>query len=96
MRAVSGVKVGRMSLFIITSDPIVGDSAYGTGYLFGTSVSLNSTGDTLAVGAPGEDSAATGINGEENNAGAENSGAVYVFYPRQWQYLEPEGLYQGR
>lgn len=44
---------------------------------FGHSVALS--GDTLAVGAPGEDSGATGINGNQTDNGAEDSGAVYVF-----------------
>ncbi len=51
------------------------------GDAFGVSVSLNSNGDTLAVGAHLEDSLATGINGNQGGI-AENSsnrGAVYVF-----------------
>lgn len=35
--------------------------------------------DTLVVGAPGDDSGATGINGDPNNVAAVDSGAVYVF-----------------
>jgi len=46
---------------------------------FGVAVSLSADGDTLAVGANGEDSAATGINGNQNDNSAEGSGAVYVF-----------------
>jgi len=47
---------------------------------FGYSVSLSSDGNTLIVGAPGEKSAATGINGDQNNNAADASaGAVYVF-----------------
>ena len=45
--------------------------------VFGSSVALD--GDTLAVGALGEDSNATGIGQDEINADALNSGAVYVF-----------------
>jgi hypothetical protein len=45
--------------------------------LFGYYVALE--GDTLAVGAPFEASNATGINGDQNNNNAPNSGAVYVF-----------------
>tara|TARA_R110002096_G_scaffold16898_1_gene57632 strand:- start:80421 stop:82268 length:1848 start_codon:yes stop_codon:yes gene_type:complete len=37
------------------------------------------SGDTLAVGAPGEDSEATGVDGNQQSNAAENSGAVYVF-----------------
>ncbi len=44
---------------------------------FGTSVSVG--GDVLAVSAPGEDSAAVGVNGDQQDNGAESSGAVYVF-----------------
>jgi ABC-type Fe2+-enterobactin transport system substrate-binding protein len=44
---------------------------------FGASVALS--GDLLAVGAPYEGSAATGVNGEQANDSAIDSGAVYVF-----------------
>jgi hypothetical protein len=44
---------------------------------FGTSVSL--VGDTLVVGAPHESSKATGINGDQTDTSALDSGAVYVF-----------------
>ncbi|HEX5055323.1 MAG TPA: integrin [Gammaproteobacteria bacterium] len=46
---------------------------------FGRSVSLSAAGTTLAVGAVGEDSAAAGINGDQNNNKAISSGAVYVY-----------------
>ncbi len=44
---------------------------------FGNTVAIN--GDTIAIGAEGEDSASTGINGSEVGTGAPSSGAVYVF-----------------
>ena len=44
--------------------------------MFGTSVALS--GDTLAVGADGEDSAATGVNGDQADNSAPEAGAVYV------------------
>jgi hypothetical protein len=52
---------------------------------FGSSVALS--GDTLAVGAPGEDSCATGINGNQGdnscgpseNEAAPGAGAAYVY-----------------
>ena len=47
--------------------------------LFGLRVALDATGDTLAVGAIRDDSGATGVNGDEDNRDARNSGAVYVF-----------------
>jgi trimeric autotransporter adhesin len=49
----------------------------GTNDLFGHSVALD--GDTLAVGAHGEASAATGVDGNQGNNSATDSGAVYVF-----------------
>ncbi|HNA90010.1 MAG TPA: FG-GAP repeat protein, partial [Anaerolineales bacterium] len=44
---------------------------------FGSSIAI--AGDTIVVGAYGEDSNATGINGNETNNSAATSGAVYVF-----------------
>lgn len=44
---------------------------------FGSSVAIS--GDTVVIGATGEDSAATGVNGDETSNAASNSGAVYVF-----------------
>lgn len=46
---------------------------------FGISVALSTDGTTLAVGAPGERSAATGIDGDQGDAGVDRAGAVYVF-----------------
>ena len=44
---------------------------------FGWSVALS--GDTLVVGAPSEDSNATGVNGTQSDNSSQNSGAAYVF-----------------
>ncbi len=44
---------------------------------FGRGLALQ--GDTLVVGAPGEDSNSSGIDQSEDNASAQNSGAVYIF-----------------
>ncbi len=46
---------------------------------FGYRPSLSADGDALAVGALGEDSNATGVNGNQTNNAAINSGAVYLF-----------------
>jgi hypothetical protein len=54
-------------------------SITGAGDLFGVSVALSADGSTLAVGAYGEDSAATGIGGNQADNSADGSGAVYVF-----------------
>jgi len=47
--------------------------------VFGLAVSLSADGNILAVGAEGEDSNATGINGNQTNNAASNAGAVYIF-----------------
>lgn len=44
---------------------------------FGAAVALFE--DTLAVGATGESSSATGVNGNQTDMGAQRSGAVYVY-----------------
>ena len=46
---------------------------------FGSSLALNGDGTLLAVGARGEDSGATGIDAEQDDNSAFESGAVYVF-----------------
>ncbi|MGJ8726365.1 MAG: choice-of-anchor D domain-containing protein [Roseibacillus sp.] len=60
--------------------------------LFGWSVSI--AADTVLVGAPQEDSNATGVDGDESNNSALDSGAAYVFRPSgsnwsQTSYLKP-------
>jgi hypothetical protein len=47
--------------------------------IFGGAVALSADGTTLAVGAEGESSAATGIGGAQSDTSAPYSGAVYVF-----------------
>lgn len=42
-------------------------------------MSLNADGSSMAVGAIGDDSNATGINGDQNDESARASGAVYVY-----------------
>jgi hypothetical protein len=44
---------------------------------FGTSVAIS--GNTIVIGAPGEDSNALGVNGDQTNNGRVDSGAAYVF-----------------
>ena len=46
---------------------------------FGSSVALSTDGHVMVVGAHGEDSAATGINGNQADNSADDSGAAYVF-----------------
>ena len=49
------------------------------GDYFGASIALSADGATLVVGATGEDSAATGVDGDETDNNAEDSGAAYTF-----------------
>jgi hypothetical protein len=49
------------------------------GDTFGYHVALSGDGSTLAVTANGEDSAATGVNGDQTDNSSQGSGAVYVF-----------------
>jgi trimeric autotransporter adhesin len=46
---------------------------------FGNVVALSADGNTLAVGALWESSAATGVNGNQNDNSVPQAGAVYVF-----------------
>jgi FG-GAP repeat len=56
---------------MVASNAEAGDS-------FGWSVAISGDGQSIAVGAPLEDSESTGVNGPDG-AGSTNSGAVYVF-----------------
>jgi hypothetical protein len=47
--------------------------------LFGTGVAVSGDGRTVAVGAMGEDSAATGVGGNQADNSLRDSGAVYVY-----------------
>lgn len=50
------------------------------GHAFGSSVALSADGNVLVVGAPGEDSGSSGINGDQNlDLFGAGSGAAYVF-----------------
>lgn len=48
-----------------------------SGDRFGTSVSISD--NTIVIGAPNEDSSATGVNGNQANNSVSGSGAAYVF-----------------
>ena len=62
-----------------TQQAYVKASNTGEDDFFGASVSLSSDGNTLAVGAYGEDSNAKGIGEDQTNNLAEDSGAVYIY-----------------
>jgi hypothetical protein len=53
---------------------------------FGASVAVS--GDTVLVAAPREDSSSAGVNGNQNNNGAEGSGAVYLFVRTGTNWLQ--------
>ncbi len=65
---------------------------------FGSSVSVS--GNTIVVGAPGEASLATGIDGNQSDNSAQHSGAAYVFVRSgtawsQQAYLKPSNTDLG-
>src|SRR5699024_2328295 len=79
---------GAGAVYVFARDPMTGtwaQSAYvkasntGVNDHFGSSVALSADGDTLAIGAKGEDSGATGIDGDQDDESADGAGAVYVF-----------------
>ena len=49
---------------------------------FGWSLAFSNDGNTLAVGAQGEGSAATGVNANQEDNSAADAGAAYVFFRR--------------
>jgi hypothetical protein len=63
-------RTGVQDAYLKARMPTAGDS-------FGWGLAIS--GDTLVVGAIYEDSAAGGVNGDQSNAGAADSGAAYVF-----------------
>lgn len=89
----------------ITIDPLVqqiitspGSTPSSASWKFGLKVA--SAGDTVVVGAPYEDSGATGVNGNQADSSAPDSGAVFVYVRRgdQWSqqaYLKASNTGQG-
>jgi hypothetical protein len=68
----NGTTWGSQPVYLKASNTEEGDE-------FGISVAIS--GDTIVVGAHQEDSAATGVNGNQGNgAGGAGSGAAYVFF----------------
>lgn len=62
----------RQQAFIKASNADAGDS-------FGSNVAISDDGDILAIGAPGERSASTGIDGNQEDNSIDGAGAVYIF-----------------
>ncbi|BCS34400.1 hypothetical protein TBR22_A36300 [Luteitalea sp. TBR-22] len=70
------------ALYPITVDPLAQQaylkaSSTQSNHYFGRSVAIS--GDTVVIGAVGDDSAATGVNGAQLDDRAQESGAAYVF-----------------
>ena len=63
----------------VTQQAYIKASNAGQSDMFGITVVLSADGNTLAVAAPWESSKATGINGNQDDDSAPESGAVYVF-----------------
>jgi len=96
----TGVQTGTVYLFtrsgiVWTEQACVATPHLGQGDLFGRSISLSADGNTLAVGAIGEDSNATGTNGDEANASASDSGAAYVFVRTGTQWTKQSFVKAG-
>lgn len=62
----------RQQAYVKASNPGLTDN-------FGYMIALSEDGDTMAVAAPYEASAATGIDGDQNDDSIPQAGAVYVF-----------------
>src|SRR5688572_4191055 len=62
-----------------TQQAYIKASNAGGADLFGLSLAIRRDGNTLAVAAPWEASAATGVNGDQNDDSIPQAGAVYVF-----------------
>ena len=80
----SGVNSGAVYVFaraaaVWTQQAYLKASNTDAGDNFGVAVSLNDDGNTLAVGAGREDSAATGIDGDQSSDVLVDPGAVYIF-----------------
>jgi FG-GAP repeat protein len=81
-----------------TQQAYVKAQTIGAGDQFGQVVSLS--GDTLAIGAPREASAAVGVNGDPTDNSASQAGAAYVFIRRgtswtQQAYLKASNTEMG-
>jgi FG-GAP repeat protein len=84
----------KQTAYIKPSNTRTGSQFGAGGTLLGDAVAVSGDGNTLAVGAPMEDSAAKGVNGNQTDESAFDAGAVYVFVRngntwRQQAYIKP-------
>ena len=73
--------IWRQQAYVKASNTAKGDN-------FGWSVSLSEDGNVLAVGALREDSAATGVDGDQSSKAAPDAGAAYVFRRSQGRWSQ--------
>ena len=78
-----------------TQQAYIKASNAGSGDHFGNVVALSADGNTMAVAAYWESSAATGVNGDQADNSIPQAGAAYIF-TRSGGRVEPAGLPQGR
>src|SRR4051812_11530625 len=72
----------KQTAFLKASNAKANDHFGNGGTLEGHGVALSGDGNTLAVGAPYESSAAKGSNGNQDDHSLYSAGAVYVFIRR--------------
>jgi hypothetical protein len=82
--AATGIDSGAAYVFVRsgttwTQQAYLKASNTGAGDEFGVAVAISGDGQTIAVGAGNEDSAATGVAGDQASNSELDSGAVYVF-----------------
>ena len=78
----SSIAEVRQVAYLKAANPDIGDHFACGGSLpghMGNALVISGDGNTVAVGAPHESSGASGINGDQNDNDAGQSGAVYVF-----------------
>jgi hypothetical protein len=90
---------GAASEYDVTIERIGEQTAYvkasTTGGADNFGVQIAMSGDTLVVGAIGEDSAATKIDGDQSDNSASNAGAAYVFVRRAGRWEQQAYLKAG-
>lgn len=89
--------------YVKASNTFSGRTSNGTQllHLFGSSLAISTDGNTLAVGATGDASRSTGINGEDDDRTIINAGAVYLFTRdgsdwSQSAYIKPSHTYTAQ
>src|SRR5262249_19879373 len=78
-RPAAGARTLKQMAYLKASNAEAGDHFGAGGPLDGQAAAISGDGNTIAIGAPNESSAAKGINGNQADNSAYSSGAVYVF-----------------